>query len=111
MISDLPTAVLGKSLAAEDTLLKLSKGGESRLPSCLQTNSKGHRQSKEDPQFRTNSLQRRAVPPPSHFRLVPWSLHFLGITLTVQSAELLQICKWNMFNIRKYIAATDIVQF
>jgi hypothetical protein len=28
MISDLPTAVLGESLAAEDTLLKLSKGGE-----------------------------------------------------------------------------------
>ena len=67
-------------------MLKLSKGGESRLPSFLQTNSKGHRQSKEDPQFRSNSLQRRAVPPPSHFRLVPWSLHFLGITLTVQSA-------------------------
>jgi hypothetical protein len=102
MISHLSTAVLGESFAAEALLPKMSKRGESRLPSFLQSNSRGYRQPKENPHFRSNSLQCRAVPPPSHFSISAVEpLHFLGITPTVQSAELLQVCKLKTSNIMK----------
>jgi hypothetical protein len=44
--------------------------------------------------FSKDDLQSSSVPPPSHFSISSVDpLHYLGITPTVQSAELLQACK------------------
>jgi hypothetical protein len=94
MVSDLSSAVLRESFVAEAPFLKMSKGGENRSPRLPQRNSEDFDASNENPYFKNNSLQRGGIPTPSHFSISAVEpLHYLGITPTVQSAELLQACK------------------
>ncbi len=95
MVSELSSAVLRESFVPGTPFLKLSSGGANRSPRGLQGDSRDRDQSNENGYFKTYFLQNGTLPPPSHFSISAIEpLHYLGITPTLQSAELLQACKW-----------------
>jgi hypothetical protein len=72
-----------------------SRGGENKSPRILQSSWEENGQSNDKTYFRHDTLQHDAIPPPSNFSIsIVDPLHYLGVTPTVQSAELLQGCKY-----------------
>jgi hypothetical protein len=94
MVADLSSAVLRDSFVAEAPFLKLSKGGENRPTPVLRGHPREHGESGQDDYLKRDAVHRHALLSPSNFSISSVDpLHYLGITPTVQSAQLLQACK------------------
>ena len=95
MVSEFSSAAPRDSFISETPFLRQSKGGENKSPRILQSSSGENGQSNEKTYFGRDALEHDAIPPPSNFSIsVVDPLHYLGVTPTVQSAELLQGCKF-----------------
>lgn len=95
MVSEFSSAAPRDSFLSEIPFLRQSKGGENKSPRILQSTCGENGESNEKSYLGHDTLQHAAIPPPSNFSIsVVDPLHYLGITPTVQSAELLQGCKY-----------------
>lgn len=95
MVSEFSSAALRDSFSSKIPILGQSKGGENKSPRNLQSSCGENGQSNEKTYFGHVTLHHNSIPPPSTFSTsVVDPLHYLGITPTVQSAELLQGCKY-----------------
>jgi hypothetical protein len=90
MVSQIPSAVLNGPELSDSRFLEDSRGGENKSPQLIQGEFIKDEKPGQIVQFKHTS----AIPRPSNFSISSVDpLHFLGITPTVQSAELLQACK------------------
>jgi hypothetical protein len=95
MVSELSASAAYDSFISEIPYLRQSKGGENKSPRILQSSWEENGQSNDKTYFGHDTLQHDAIPPPSNFSIsIVDPLHYLGVTPTVQSAELLQGCKY-----------------
>jgi hypothetical protein len=91
MVSQISSAVLNESELSGGRFLEDSRGGENKSPQLLQGQFSKDEKSSQVVQFKDATT----IPRPSNFSITSVDpLHFLGITPTVQSAELLQACKY-----------------
>ena len=94
MVSRISSAVLSESVVSAVPFLEDSRGGKNRASQLVQGGFSRDAETLPILRCEDNFYQRCSVPRPSNFSISSVDpLHFLGITPTVQSAELLQACK------------------
>ncbi len=95
MVSQISSAVLSGSAVSEVPFLEKSRGRKNRSSQLFQPTLSGDEESGQVVRpFNQRLQQRHALSPPGNFSISSVDpLHYLGITATARSAELLQACK------------------